>query len=65
MPKRRANRNFIGTDHPFFPPLETDAIEWQSVNANYAAISKAFRGDQKKAEDVLGNNAIRILKLHS
>ena len=32
----------VGTDHPFFPPLEEDAKEWHSVNANYGAISKAF-----------------------
>jgi predicted TIM-barrel fold metal-dependent hydrolase len=54
-----------GTDHPFFPPLEEDAKEWHSVNANYVAISKAFSTDDKKAQDVLGGNAVRILRLDS
>jgi len=53
---------FLGTDHPFFPPLEEDVEEWHSVNANYTAISKAFDSDEK-ARDVLGNNAMRVLKL--
>ena len=52
-----------GTDHPFFPPLEEDAKEWHSVNANYGAISKAFAGADQKAQGVLGGNAVRILKL--
>ncbi|KAF2126985.1 hypothetical protein P153DRAFT_321907 [Dothidotthia symphoricarpi CBS 119687] len=60
-----SDRLLFGTDHPFFPPLETDAKEWHSVNTNYGAISKAFTGDDKKAQDVLGGNAIRILKLDS
>ncbi|XP_014562372.1 hypothetical protein COCVIDRAFT_32820 [Bipolaris victoriae FI3] len=59
-----SDRLLFGTDHPFFPPLEEDAKEWHSVNANYGAISKAFATDDKKAQDVLGGNAIRILRLH-
>ncbi|KAF2201009.1 uracil-5-carboxylate decarboxylase [Delitschia confertaspora ATCC 74209] len=60
-----ADRLLFGTDHPFFPPLEEDAKEWHSVTTNYAAISKAFEGAiQGSAEDVLGNNAVRILRLH-
>jgi aminocarboxymuconate-semialdehyde decarboxylase len=43
--------------------LEEDAKEWHSVNANYGAISKAFANDDKKAQDVLGGNAMRILRL--
>ncbi|CAO2651787.1 Nn.00g000700.m01.CDS01 [Neocucurbitaria sp. VM-36] len=58
-----SDRLLFGTDHPFFPPLEEDAAEWHSVNANYGAISKAFAGDDKKAQDVLGGNATRILRL--
>jgi aminocarboxymuconate-semialdehyde decarboxylase len=37
--------------------------EWHSVNANYGAISKAFSIDDQKAQDVLGGNAVRILRL--
>ncbi|KAF2643764.1 uracil-5-carboxylate decarboxylase [Massarina eburnea CBS 473.64] len=58
-----ADRLLFGTDHPFFPPLEEDAKEWHSVNANYSAISKAFEGNNGAAKDVLGNNAVRILRL--
>lgn len=52
-----------GTDHPFFPPLEKDPNEWHSVNANYSAISSVFKKARSGAEDVLGNNAVRILNL--
>jgi predicted TIM-barrel fold metal-dependent hydrolase len=58
-----ADRLLFGTDHPFFPPLEADAKEWHSVNANYTAISKSFSGEDEKAQGVLGGNAVRILKL--
>ncbi|KZM18481.1 uncharacterized protein EKO05_0007661 [Ascochyta rabiei] len=58
-----ADRLLFGTDHPFFPPLEEDAKEWHSVNANYGAISKAFSGSKEKAQGVLGGNAVRILRL--
>ncbi|CAI6332465.1 unnamed protein product [Periconia digitata] len=60
-----ADRLMFGTDHPFFPPLEENAEEWHSVNANYTAISSTFGGDDKAAQDVLGNNAVRILRLDS
>jgi hypothetical protein len=42
--------------------LEEDVEEWHSVNANYTAISKTF-GDDERAKGVLGNNAVRILRL--
>jgi aminocarboxymuconate-semialdehyde decarboxylase len=35
------------------------------VNANYGAISKAFEGEDRLAQEVLGGNAVRILKLDS
>lgn len=53
----------IGTDHPFFPPLDEDETEWLSVKSNYAAIKSAFDGDDSAAKAVLGGNAVRILKL--
>jgi len=58
-----ADRLLFGTDHPFFPPLEEETKEWHSVNANYAAISKTFATEDGKAKDVLGGNAVRILRL--
>ncbi|KAF2278702.1 uracil-5-carboxylate decarboxylase [Westerdykella ornata] len=57
------DRLMFGTDHPFFPPLEEDVKEWHSVTANYGAIAQAFKDDQAAAQDVLGNNAMRILNL--
>ena len=54
----------LGTDHPFFPPLEEQATEWASVNTNYQAIRAAFGDDEKSMHDVLGNNAVTILNLN-
>jgi hypothetical protein len=53
----------LGTDHPFFPPLETEEKQWLSVTTNYGAIKKTFPNDEGKAEGVLGGNAVRLLKL--
>jgi hypothetical protein len=44
--------------------LEENTKEWHSVTTNYSAISTAFKEDKATAQDVLGNNAIRVLKLH-
>ncbi|KAI9801159.1 MAG: hypothetical protein M1825_003433 [Sarcosagium campestre] len=52
-----------GTDHPFFPPLEKSETKWMSAVANLQAIQDAFDGSPEAAQDVLGRNAIRILKL--
>ncbi|KAE9982485.1 hypothetical protein EG328_010875 [Venturia inaequalis] len=57
------DRVMFGTDHPFFPPLATEAKEWASVTSNYDAISKAFGTDKATADAVLGANAIRVLRL--
>ena len=54
----------VGTDHPFFPPLEEGSNEpWLSVKTNYEAIAATFGGDKEKADGVLGGNAIRALRL--
>ncbi|EDU43004.1 metal-dependent hydrolase of the TIM-barrel fold [Pyrenophora tritici-repentis] len=58
-----SDRLLFGTDHPFFPPLEEGVEEWHSVNANYKAISKTFGTEDGKAKEVLGGNAVRILRL--
>ncbi|KAF2502336.1 uracil-5-carboxylate decarboxylase [Lophium mytilinum] len=58
-----ADRLLFGTDHPFFPPLEEEATKWESVSTNYSAIEAAFPQDDKAAKDVLGGNAVRILRL--
>ncbi|KAF3910891.1 hypothetical protein ABW20_dc0107694 [Dactylellina cionopaga] len=62
------DRVLFGTDHPFFPPLETGAEgeeeeKWLSVTTNYKAIKDAFKSEKEQAEAVLGGNAIRLLRL--
>jgi aminocarboxymuconate-semialdehyde decarboxylase len=55
-----------GTDHPFFPPIETAETgeeEWLSVKLNIEAVEKAFASDREGADGVLGLNAIRLLDL--
>ncbi|CAG9977331.1 unnamed protein product [Clonostachys byssicola] len=59
-----ADRVMFGTDHPFFPPLETDEQgEWESVTWNTAAIRKATEGKSAETEAILGGNATRVLRL--
>jgi hypothetical protein len=53
----------IGTDHPFFPPLNEGEKEWLSVTTNYKAIDETFEGEKEAVAAVLGGNAARILKL--
>ncbi|KAF2727043.1 uracil-5-carboxylate decarboxylase [Polyplosphaeria fusca] len=60
-----ADRLLFGTDHPFFPPLEENANEWHSVTTNYKAILASFANDQLAVQNVFGNNATRILNLHT
>ncbi|UKZ63313.1 uncharacterized protein TrAtP1_004543 [Trichoderma atroviride] len=59
-----ADRLMFGTDHPFFPPLETDEQgEWESVSLNADAVAKAVGEGSKEATAVMGGNAISILRL--
>lgn len=54
----------IGTDHPFFPPLDGKEDEdWPSVTTNYKAINASFGDDAESVAAVLGGNAARILDL--
>jgi hypothetical protein len=55
----------IGTDHPFFPPLDGKENDpWLSVTTNYKAIEGTLGADEKAVRAVLGGNAIRILNLN-
>lgn len=57
--------DLIGTDHPFFPPLDCKEKEvWPSVATNYEAIQDAFDADANDIAAVLGGNAARILKIN-
>ncbi|KAK5118966.1 hypothetical protein LTR62_000177 [Meristemomyces frigidus] len=53
-----------GTDHPFFPPLDEGDTEWLSVKMNSDAVDAALGKGQKFASAVMGDNAMRILRLH-
>ncbi|KAH6694098.1 uracil-5-carboxylate decarboxylase [Plectosphaerella plurivora] len=59
-----AERLMFGTDHPFFPPLETDEQgEWESVGLNAEAVDKAVGKGSSEAAGIMGENAIRVLRL--
>jgi len=58
------DRLMFGTDHPFFPPLESDEQgEWESVTWNAAAVKKALGDGSQEAQGVMGGNAVRVLRL--
>ena len=57
------DRLMFGTDHPFFPPLEDEDNEWLSVKTNSAAVSGVFGSDDESRDDVMGGNAVRVLRL--
>lgn len=57
------DRLMFGTDHPFFPPLEDEDNEWLSVKTNSAAVNGVFGSDEKSRDDVMGANAVRVLRL--
>jgi len=60
-----ADRIMFGTDHPFFPPLGSDEQgEWESVTLNAAAVNKALGEGTEDARAIMGNNAVRELRLY-
>ncbi|CAO3628890.1 unnamed protein product [Cunninghamella blakesleeana] len=55
----------FGTDHPFFPPLDTkdaSSVRWLSVDSNLKAIQQAGLNDDI-VNGILGENAIRLFNL--
>ncbi|KAF2216457.1 hypothetical protein CERZMDRAFT_81557 [Cercospora zeae-maydis SCOH1-5] len=60
-----ADRIMFGTDHPFFPPLDEKEDKWLSVTSNMSAIKAALKNDQATEQDILGSNAVRVLRLNS
>ncbi|KAI8088677.1 uncharacterized protein BX664DRAFT_331098 [Halteromyces radiatus] len=58
----------FGTDHPFFPPLDTQDTNmkkdkrWLSVDSNLDALDQAGL-DKETKNGILGANAIRLLNL--
>ncbi|KAI1428546.1 uracil-5-carboxylate decarboxylase [Xylaria sp. FL1777] len=59
------DRLMFGTDHPFFPPLNSDEQgEWESMTWNKEAVSKALGADSEAAKAVMGGNAVEVLKLY-
>ncbi|KKA30358.1 hypothetical protein TD95_001009 [Thielaviopsis punctulata] len=59
-----SDRLMFGTDHPFFPPLESDPQgEWESVSLNAEAVIKAVGEGTEEAKGIMGANAARVLRL--
>lgn len=59
-----SDRLMFGTDHPFFPPLESDEQgEWESVSMNADAVAKAVGDGSGTAKAIMGENAVRVLRL--
>jgi predicted TIM-barrel fold metal-dependent hydrolase len=59
-----SDRLMFGTDHPFFPPLQTDEQgEWASVGINAEAVTKAVGEGSVEAKAIMGGNAIGVLRL--
>jgi aminocarboxymuconate-semialdehyde decarboxylase len=56
-------KTYLGTDHPFFPPLDQDKTQWLSVKLNSDTVQSVFKGDEEMKEAVMGGNAMRILRL--
>ncbi|KAM0812627.1 hypothetical protein AB5N19_12618 [Seiridium cardinale] len=58
------DRLMFGTDHPFFPPLQSDEQgEWESMTWNKDAVEKALGTGSEGVKQVMGGNAARILRL--
>lgn len=60
-----ASRVMFGTDHPFFPPLDGEDEEWLSVTLNTKAVKEVAGDFEDVSEAIMGENAVRILKLQS
>ncbi|KAG4222137.1 hypothetical protein PC116_g29388 [Phytophthora cactorum] len=59
------DRLMFGTDHPFFPPLNSDEQgEWESVTWNAEAVRKALGDATDRGKAVMGGNAVEVLRLH-
>lgn len=59
-----SDRLMFGTDHPFFPPLESDEQgEWESVSWNVKAVSKAVGEGSPNSQGIMGGNAVKALRL--
>ncbi|KAI3336610.1 2-amino-3-carboxymuconate-6-semialdehyde decarboxylase [Xylariaceae sp. AK1471] len=59
------DRLMFGTDHPFFPPLNSDEQgEWESMTWNKEAVSKALGAESDGAKAVMGGNAVEVLRLY-
>ena len=61
------DRVLWGTDHPFFPPIDTaegdGQEEWLSVKLNIEAVEKAGINDPVSVKKMLGVNAVELLGL--
>jgi len=68
--EKGVERVMFGTDHPFFPPLESEEggaggeQKWLSVQSNLGGVERALGGGSAEERLVLGGNAVRILNLN-
>lgn len=59
------DRLMFGTDHPFFPPLNSDEQgEWESMTWNSNAVKAALGDGSEGAKAIMGTNAIQALRLY-
>jgi predicted TIM-barrel fold metal-dependent hydrolase len=62
---RGVDRLRCGTDHPFFPPLNSDEDgEWESMTWNLQAVKEALGDGSEGSKAVLGGNATQVLRLY-
>lgn len=59
-----SSRIMFGTDHPFFPPLNS-TDKWMSVVENLDAIESVSSWSDQEKVGVCGINAVRLLGLGS
>ncbi|KAF7292318.1 Amidohydrolase 2 [Mycena chlorophos] len=57
-----SKRMLFGTDHPFFPPLNSTE-KWRSVVENLQAIDAVSGWGQEEKDSVRGNNALALFGL--
>jgi aminocarboxymuconate-semialdehyde decarboxylase len=61
---QKLNHSFpVGTDHPFFPPLEGDGPRWKSVDENLEAIAGVAGWSDEERSKVMGQNAVALFGL--
>lgn len=58
-----SKRMFFGTDHPFFPPLQSTQEKWKSVVENLEAIASVRGWSEEDKAGVRGGNVLTLFNL--